>query len=146
MPNGGSYDPTSNNWKSLTTNAAPTRRQKHTAVWTGTEMLVWGGVSNTTYYANGGRYNPVDDTWTALPALGAPTARSVHTAVWTGSEMLVWGGMNSSPLSTGGRYNPVANSWTTCLPSVRLSRDLRTRRYGPAAKCSSGAEQLALAI
>jgi hypothetical protein len=42
------------------TNSEPTRRDSHTAVWTGSEMIVWGGFSNTTgtppYLNTGGRY------------------------------------------------------------------------------------------
>ena len=39
-------------------------------MWTGTEMIVWGGVTivgggNYQYLADGGRYNPSTDTWGA---------------------------------------------------------------------------------
>src|SRR6266542_3777295 len=82
-------------------------RSRHTAVWTGSEMIVWGGGTNT-----GGRYNPATDSWLATTTANAPSARSGHTAVWTGSEMIVWGGTaDSGYLNTGGRYNPVTNAW-----------------------------------
>ena len=45
---------------------APSGRAGHTAVWTGSEMIVWGGVSVHHCYLNtGGRYNPSTDSWTA---------------------------------------------------------------------------------
>ena len=38
---------------------APDVRVSHTAVWTGTEMVVWGGFNSPNTYRNtGGRSNP----------------------------------------------------------------------------------------
>jgi N-acetylneuraminic acid mutarotase len=106
-------------WKATSTTNAPTARTGHTAVWTGSEMIVWGGGVNT-----GGRYTPSTDSWTATSTSNAPSERGGHTAVWTGSEMIVWGGTGSNiPLNTGGRYNPITNSWaatsTTNAPTAR---------------------------
>ena len=71
----------------------PTARAAHTAVWTGSEMIVWGGVNGGNFLFNtGGRYNPSTDSWRATSITNAPSARYLHTAVWTGSEMIVWGG------------------------------------------------------
>ena len=70
---------------------APSARPLHTAVWTGSEMIVWGGLDGS-YLNTGGRYNPATDNWTATSTTDAPAARDRHTAVWTGSEMIVWGG------------------------------------------------------
>jgi len=71
----------------------PDGRYGHTAIWTGSEMIVWGGThGNVSFFNTGGRYNPSTDTWTPTSASNAPTARAYHTAVWTGSEMIVWGG------------------------------------------------------
>src|SRR5438105_84978 len=108
-PSGGCID----NWVATSTTNAPAARQLHTAVWTGSEMIVWGGF-NPGLLNTGGRYNPSTDSWVATTTAGAPAARFVHTAVWTGSEMIVWGGYNvsSSYFNTGGRYNPSTNSWT----------------------------------
>src|SRR6266478_4224279 len=79
------------------TAAPPEIRESHTAVWTGSEMIVWGGIPGEGRCLNtGGRYNPATDTWTATSTRAAPEARLHHTAVWTGSEMIVWGGTNSA--------------------------------------------------
>ncbi len=85
----------------------PDGRVGHTAVWTGSEMLIWGG-SFSSYLNSGGKYDPSTDSWTAINATSAPSARTDHTAVWTGTEMIVWGGINENldRLNTGGRYNP----------------------------------------
>jgi hypothetical protein len=72
---------------------APQGRNDHTAVWTGTEVIVWGGYGNA-FLNSGGRYDPLTDTWTATRDIGAPEPRYSHTAVWTGTEMIVWGGYN----------------------------------------------------
>ena len=96
------------------TNAAAARRW-HTAVWTGSEMIVWGGYgSNGSNLNTGGRYNPSTDSWTATSTDSAPAARNRHTAVWTGSKMIVWGGYvpGTGDSNTGGRYSPGTDSWT----------------------------------
>ena len=107
---GGRYNPSTDSWTATSTTNAPEGRIYHTAVWTGTEMIVWGGFTDLN---SGGRYNPSTDSWTATSTTNAPAGRSFHTAVWTGTEMIVWGGFAGGPLfNTGGRYNPNTNSWT----------------------------------
>ncbi|HEX7955825.1 MAG TPA: hypothetical protein VF508_02725, partial [Pyrinomonadaceae bacterium] len=85
-----------------------------TAVWTGAEVIVWGGATAYGGRTNAGsRYNPATDTWTSTGTVGAPLPRAGHTAFWTGTEMLVWGGsIGSGTTSTGGRYNPQTDTWT----------------------------------
>jgi N-acetylneuraminic acid mutarotase len=102
---------TGDTWTATSTTNAPEAREFHTAVWTGSEMIVWGGVGNG-LLNTGGRYNPSTDTWTATSTTNAPERRQLHTAVWTGSEMIVWGGVGNSLLNTGGRYNPSTDTWT----------------------------------
>jgi N-acetylneuraminic acid mutarotase len=83
------------------------------AIWTGTEMIVWGGYNGSVYFNDGGRYNPTANTWTAVNTNGAPAPRQNFTAVWTGSAMLIWGGYDGSTyFNDGARYNPAANTWT----------------------------------
>jgi N-acetylneuraminic acid mutarotase len=113
-------------WTPTSTTNAPAARQDHTAVWTGNEMIVWGGYAGGVNGLNtGGRYNSSTDSWTPISTTNAPAARWGHTAVWTGSEMIVWGGgANGSDLNTGGRYNPSTDSWTaistTNAPAARI--------------------------
>ena len=40
---GGRYNPGTGSWTATSTADAPTARNFHTAVWTGNEMIVWGG-------------------------------------------------------------------------------------------------------
>ncbi len=99
-------------WTATSATNAPSARPGHTAVWTGSEMIVWGGFNGSGYLNTGGRYNPGTDSWAAITTINAPTARGGHTAVWTGSEMIVWGGDDGHSLNTGGRYNPANDTWT----------------------------------
>jgi N-acetylneuraminic acid mutarotase len=92
VQSGGRYAPAGDSWVATTTGGAPSGRFDHTAVWTGVEMIVWGGSGATGHLGDGGAYDPVSDSWRALPATFAPTPRSLHTAVWTGTDMIVWGG------------------------------------------------------
>ena len=99
---GARYNPSTDTWTATNTSNAPTGRVAQTAVWTGTEMIIWGGADGLFSVTNtGGRYNPNSDSWTATSTISAPTARVGHVAVWTGSEMIVWGG--TGPLDTGGK-------------------------------------------
>lgn len=133
LKQGGSYLPGTDVW-SVFSNGSPAPRFGHSALWTGTELIVWGGTvsSNALPYDvtfnDGARFNPVTGVWTPLPTLNAPSGRYNHTAVWTGTEMIVWGGQNFAalgapppnnvPLNDGARYNPSTNTWTPVASAV----------------------------
>ena len=109
---------TGNVWQEGGTVAPPAARQSHSAVWTGSEMIVWGGDGQAGVLKTGGRYDPAVNTWMTVNTSGAAAARRWHTAVWTDSLMVVWGGNDgTNDLNTGGRYNPVVNTWTTVSTS-----------------------------
>jgi hypothetical protein len=87
----------------MTTVNAPRPRIGNSTVWTGSEMIIWGGFefpSSNLWFVSGGRYDPIADRWTRM-SLG-PSARRFHTAVWTGTRMIVWGGY----FSLGSQYAP----------------------------------------
>ena len=118
---GGRYDPLSNTWKPITINGAPLPIWAMAGVWTGEEMLVWGGERVTpgtranVAQGTGARYHPATDQWRPITMEAAPTARSYPSAVWTGTEMIVWGGAASpaqQKFNTGARYNPELDRWT----------------------------------
>lgn len=93
----------------------PTSRFEHVAVWSGVEMIVWGGFSaGEAELASGGRYSPATDTWLPMSAVGASNVSGVGLkAVWANDQMIVW----NSGESTGARYRPDDDAWTA-LPSV----------------------------
>lgn len=112
-------DPAPNTWTAMATTDAPSARRNHTAIWTGTNMIVWGGgeensSSDLAGFNDGGRFEPFSNTWLPVDTTTAPQRRHFHTAVWTGNEMLIWGGTPSSQefsINSGGRYSPTLNSW-----------------------------------
>lgn len=104
-------------WSNLPPAPIPTR-DVPAVVWTGREIIVWGGQSGSQgdlVHADGAAYDPSTMTWSVLPA--APiTGRVNPAAVWTGSEMVIWGGydINGPPFhvsATGAAYNPNTNTW-----------------------------------
>ena len=50
---GGRYDPSTNSWTATSTANVPTARSNHTAVWTGSEMIVWGGYTRGAFFEHG---------------------------------------------------------------------------------------------
>lgn len=108
---GAAYDPRTDTWRAVSGVNAPTLATNwdgYTTVWTGTEIVLWGGRDNGgAHVASGAAYDPKTDTWRPLSACGA-SPRADHSAVWTGSAMLVWGG--TSP-NTGQAYDPATDTW-----------------------------------
>lgn len=94
---------------------APIRPRAESAeVWTGHELLVWGGLIYETgeLFSDGAAYNPASRHWRAL-ASSPLTPRFGATGVWTGTEFVVWGGEGRShiALDDGASYDPASDSW-----------------------------------
>src|SRR4029434_8829761 len=53
---------TDDTWAATSITNAPTARGGHAAVWTGSEMILWGG-NDASYFNTGGRYDPSTDSW-----------------------------------------------------------------------------------
>jgi hypothetical protein len=118
-------------WKVVSVDGAPIARDFHTAVWTGTHMIVWGGFDGAAYLNTGGIYDPATNTWEPTSIVNAPSGRRRHTAVWTGTHMIVWGGEDAGGAAakpqTGGLFDPATNTWTqTSLNTVPEGRTLHT--------------------
>jgi len=103
---GGQYDPRADTWTTTSTSNAPSARTGHTAVWSGDNMFVWGGLGASGVTNTGGKYNPDTNSWTGTSRSHAPSVRSGHVAVWTDNQMIVWGGVNNvgNALGNGGTY------------------------------------------
>jgi len=110
---GARYDPAADVWEAMSALNAPSPREGHVAAWTGSVMVIWGGMAGTPNNT-GGLYDPAGDGWTATSLVNAPEGRQNMTAVWTGSAMIIWSGINagSSYLRSGGRFDPAGNSWS----------------------------------
>ena len=99
-------------WIATSANGAPSGRAGHTAVWTGSRMIVWGGRNASGFLSDGAAFDPQSNTWTALPYANAPLPRADHVAVWSGDEMIVFGGENAAgELTAGAAYDLTANTW-----------------------------------
>ncbi len=123
---GSSFDPASNTWTAISATNAPSARSRHSAIWTGTRMIIWGGSARAGGALNakndGAIYDPATNTWTPMSSQGAPSAREDHTAVWTGSRMIVFGGsianigncvgLGSCFTGDGASFDPNTNTWT----------------------------------
>ncbi len=104
----------------LSTSGAPVPRYAHFAFWTGSRMIIWGGLASGASLGSGGLYDLSTDSWTPMRSVTGPSGCS---AVWTGSEMIFWGGYYVYERNTGARYDPATDTWpavtTTGAPSAR---------------------------
>lgn len=84
-------------------------------VWTGEEMIVWGGETSDggTRLADGAAFDPLTGIWRPLAA-SPLTPRVLHIAAWTGEEMLVVGGRGEID---GAAYDPTSDTWRVIADS-----------------------------
>jgi hypothetical protein len=108
--------------------SAPSARCCHAAVWTGEEMLIWGGDDG---WPLGGvaRYDPQADAWTPLPPGGdVAGGGAIVKGMWTGTEFIVMGGFLTGPerrFVLGARWNPISDAWTPLSSNGAPERSLR---------------------
>lgn len=119
IADGAAYHPEQDRWRVLPDSGLDPRGW-HSAVWTGNEMIVWGGVSEPQtecydcgYASDAGAYDPATGTWREID-VGPLSERVEHTAVWTGELMMVFGG--GAPggglgRDDGAAYDPRRNEW-----------------------------------
>jgi N-acetylneuraminic acid mutarotase len=95
----------------------------HTAIWTGDEMITWGGRSIGAVN-DGAAYNPVTDRWRPLAA-SPLEGREWHTWLWADRRAYAWGGYNFSAgeavYADGARYDPTTDRWEP-LPQAPLTK------------------------
>lgn len=109
LADGAAYDPGRSRWRMLP--AAPLAgRLRHSAVWTGERMMVWGGgggdAQHPTWLSDGASYDPGANRWHGLP-LAPLGGRTDALAAWDGSRALVWGGADhNGPLGDGAASPP----------------------------------------
>ncbi|MCU1390491.1 MAG: hypothetical protein JWL72_3829, partial [Ilumatobacteraceae bacterium] len=109
---GAAFDVAAGTWRTLAPGPL-SARSSAASVWTGTELLVWGGVNGSTELSDGAAYDPTLDKWQPIAA-GGPTNTGSPLAVWDGTEMIVIGGSFSGPRDpSAAAYNPVTDTWRT---------------------------------
>lgn len=124
LADGAAYDPATDAWQPLPLLEGFSPRSLAATVWTGSEMVVWGGNCPGALCGDGAAYNPSTGTWRRLSTEGAPTPRSAPATAWTGSEVVIWGGDGcGSVCGDGAAFNPTTNTWrqtpTDGAPSPR---------------------------
>jgi hypothetical protein len=118
---GAAFDPAARTWRTLPPPpVAP--RDNAVYVWTGSEVIVWGGGDREDPMSlEGAAYDPATNSWRAIAT--APIALNQVSATWTGEEMLVFGGAlsnrgwSATDTSVGAAYNPALNQWREIPPS-----------------------------
>jgi hypothetical protein len=92
-------------------------RTDEVEVWTGRELLIWGGASansnqSSIVLGDGAAYDPDNEQWRPIAA-GPLSPRQGAAAVWTGSEMIVVGGQGNGTqvFDDAAAYDPATNSW-----------------------------------
>ncbi len=100
-------------------------------VWTGTELVVWGGDALDPaigeYKRTAAAYDPATDRWRVLPPSPVP-GRLGAAAFWTGGRVLIWGGVErrgdvEEAQPDGLLLDPVAETWTR-VPAAPLTGPL----------------------
>lgn len=108
LDDGAAYDPITDSWRTLPP-APIAGRAYPAAVWTGKELVIWGGSDAGRLLGDGAAYNPASDTWRLLP--DAPIGPAMKSGVvWTGTDLVIAGGLNGNPDTA--IYNPAGNSWS----------------------------------
>lgn len=107
------YRPSTDTWRPL---PAPPSTYESTlgadaAVWTGTEMIVWGGSTHAA------AYDPESNRWRRIADPPFPEAHDSFTMTWTGREAVL---VTAEGVAA---YDPAEDSWNR-LPSLAQSRIL----------------------
>jgi hypothetical protein len=139
---GAAFDPAAGRWRPLppAPQAQQLGRLGGKAVWTGRELLIWGGAApddeagavGAMRPGDGLAYDPARRDWRRLPA---PPRRALSAvagpAHWTGRELLVVDVEGSRPVPggrlAGAAYDPAADDWRELPASPRLAGQLLGR-------------------
>jgi hypothetical protein len=81
-------------------------------VWTGTELIVWGGIVDVQpccpYSHEGAAFDPATGTWRQIAS--PPDGVGSGVVVWTGTEMLV-ASYGTTTDTAGAAYDPATDTW-----------------------------------
>jgi len=104
------YDPNDDQWRPVGSANEPTPRIAAGHVWTGREVLVWGGGASGSSRQDGALFDPRTGAWRAVELATSPLGASYYGpggAAWTGHSALFWGGWRDRESHAGGAaYDP----------------------------------------
>ncbi len=123
------YDPAKETWRHLPEPPAGAGGPS-VVVWTGTQMIGWGGGCCDMELAEGAEYTLATNSWRMLPP--SPLLGRHATGVWTGSEMVIAGGRgydrpptqhtpNLVHFADAAAYDPATRTWRK-LPPMPVPR------------------------
>jgi hypothetical protein len=123
------YNPATDTWRHLPEPPAGAGGPS-VVVWTGTQMIGWGGGCCDQELADGAAYTLATNSWKLLPP--SPLAGRHATGVWTGSELIIAGGSGYTGFRPGGEpilvhfsdaaaYDPATQTWRK-LPPMPVAR------------------------
>jgi hypothetical protein len=114
----GAYNPVTNTWRPIAPYSRPVGAVR---VWTGHQVIMWGGGCCGGANSDGAAYTPATNSWRDLPP--SPLSARYTTGVWTGTEVIIAGGslpMSSASgpptLAGAAAYNPATRTWRTLPP------------------------------
>ena len=114
-------------WITGTTSGQADPRSRPVGIWTGQQLLVWGGIGQSgNSLGSGGLFDPVANGWTPIASSQVIGSRFGHSIIWTGQRGVVWGGLGANgAVNSGAQYNPVLHIWSTSTttqgaPTARL--------------------------
>ena len=117
---GAAYDPTTDSWRTIASSPLAPRRGFH-AAWTGSAMIVQGGLAGELGTANGpgggselgdgAAYDPASDSWRMIAS--GPVGEQ-GAGVYCGGHLVVLDDVtdDQAPGSTAHRYDPEADTWS----------------------------------
>jgi hypothetical protein len=111
-PTAGPLDGIPEGWTRLAD--PPEARRSAADVWTGSELLVWGGcdpavVGDCAPTRDGFAYDPGSERWSPMPS--APVAAIARRSIWTGTEAIF---VTAEEGRVGGlAYDPATRTWRT---------------------------------
>jgi hypothetical protein len=91
-------------------------RSGHDGLWTGKEIIIWGGSFGSNGLSSGARFDPKTNTWQTMTLVDVPHPYlGGNSAVWAGepvNRMIVFGGSFPPLNQDGGMYDPETDRWT----------------------------------
>jgi len=127
---GAAYNPTTHRWRRLP--AAPIAgREDAVAVWTGAELIIWGGsdaeqlaemnsqspLPRPPTESDAVAYHPATNTWQRIGTVPLATSLGATTeGVWTGDRVVLMSGLSSAS------YDPATGAWRPLPPAYAPQR------------------------
>ena len=130
------YNPTSNQWRRLPD--SPTRHG--IVVWTGRELVGWGGGCCGDVSDDGSAYDPATSTWRKI-ASAPVNGQQSPLGAWTGRELVIFNGRSPEGARVGVRHTTRGRTRGGGSPPSRAPVPARLRcTTGMRSTCSARAE------